>query len=84
MSGAGPRAWFGWPDVPQLETLVTDWVRAADQTKRNQLADEVQRIALSEVTYVPWGEWFQPTACRKNVQDVLKFRAPVFWNVRIT
>ena len=84
LSGAGPRAWFGWPDVPQLEKLITDWVRAGDETKRKQLASEVQKIALSEVTYVPWGEWFQPTAFRKNVRDVLKFGAPIFWNVKVT
>ena len=84
MSGAGPRAWFGWPDVPQLDKLVTDWVRATDQTRRLQLADEIQKVALSEVTYVPWGESVQPTAFRKNVKDVLKFGAPVFWNVRMT
>lgn len=84
LSGAGPRAWFGWPDIPQLEKLVTDWVRASDETRRKQLADEVQKIALSEVTYVPWGEWFQPTAFRKNVRDVLKFVAPIFWNVKVT
>ena len=83
VSGAGPRAWFGWPDVPLLEKLVTDWVRATDQAKRKQLADEVQKVALSEVTYVPWGEWFQPTAFRKNVQGVLRFGAPIFWNVRV-
>src|SRR5262245_44123794 len=78
------RAWFGWPDIPQLEKLVTDWVRATDQMKRKQLADEIQRVALSEITYVPWGEWVQPTAFRKNVRDVLKFRASVFWNVKLT
>jgi peptide/nickel transport system substrate-binding protein len=27
LSGAGTGAWFGWPDVPQLEKLVIDWVR---------------------------------------------------------
>jgi peptide/nickel transport system substrate-binding protein len=84
LSGAGPRAWFGWPDIPQLEKLITDWVRAPDEVKREQLADEVQRIALSEVAYVPWGQWSQPTAFRKNVRDVLKFGAPIFWNVRVT
>jgi peptide/nickel transport system substrate-binding protein len=83
VSGAGSSAWFGWPDVPQLEKLVTDWVHATDEAKRQQLADEVQRVALSEVTYVPWGEWFQPTAFRKNVRDVVKFGAPIFWNVKI-
>jgi peptide/nickel transport system substrate-binding protein len=84
VSGAGPRAWFGWPDIPQLEKLVGEWVHATDEPKRQRLADEVQRVALSEVTYVPWGQWVQPTAFRKNVQGVLKFGAPIFWNVRIT
>jgi peptide/nickel transport system substrate-binding protein len=84
VSGAGPGAWFGWPDIPQLEKLVTDWVRATDQTKRKLLADEIQKVTLSEVPFVLWGEWFQPMAYRKNVLGVLKFAAPVFWNVKIT
>ena len=24
LTGGGPRAWYGWPDIPQLEKLVTD------------------------------------------------------------
>jgi peptide/nickel transport system substrate-binding protein len=83
LSGAGSSAWFGWPDVPELDKLTTDWVRATDPTKRKQIAEEIQKIALSEVTYVPWGEWVQPTALRKNVHGVLKFTAPVFWNVKV-
>ena len=84
VSGAGHGAWFGWPDVPQLEKLTTDWVRATDQVRRQKLAEEIQKVALDEVVYVPWGEWSLPTAFRKNVQDIPKFAAPVFWNVKIT
>ena len=84
LTGAGPRSWYGWPDIPQLEKLVADWVRATNDEKRKQLADEVQKVAFSEVPYVPWGEWLQPTALRKNVQDVVKFGAPVFWNVKVS
>jgi peptide/nickel transport system substrate-binding protein len=65
------------------EKFVTDWVRASDETKRLRIADEVQRVALSEVTYVPWGQWSQLTALRKNVRDVVKFAAPLFWNVKL-
>jgi peptide/nickel transport system substrate-binding protein len=83
VSGAGLAAWYGWPDVPQLEKLTTSWVRASDETKRKQLAEEIQKVALDEVTYVPWGEWFMPTALRKNVHGMLKFTAPVFWNVTL-
>ena len=84
ISGAGSSAWAGWPDVPQVERLVTDWVRAADPARRKQLAAEIQKVALDEVTYVPWGEWDMPTAFRKNVQGILKFTAPLFWNVTIS
>ena len=49
MMGDGERAWYGWPDVPLLEKLVTDWVRATDQTKRKLLADEIQKVALSRM-----------------------------------
>lgn len=83
LSGAGPRAWFGWPDVPELERLVTEWVRAPDEPKRQWLAEEIQTVALSEVTYVPWGQWLQPSAARRSVRDVPKFVAPVFWNVKL-
>ncbi len=84
VGGAGQSAWFGWPDIPQLDKLTTDWVRAVDPIKRKQIAEEIQKIALHEVAYVPWGEWVQPTAFRKNIQGVVKFTAPVFWNVRVT
>ena len=83
VGGAGQSAWFGWPEIPQLDKLTTDWVRATDPTKRKQIAEEVQKVALREVAYVPWGEWVQPTAVRKSVQGVVKFTAPLFWNVRV-
>ncbi|HET7342457.1 MAG TPA: ABC transporter substrate-binding protein [Methylomirabilota bacterium] len=83
VSGAGPNAWFGWPEIPRLEQLITDWVRATDQHSRQRLAARIQRIALDEVAYVPWGEWFLPTAFRRNVTGILKFIAPLFWNVSI-
>jgi hypothetical protein len=35
---------------------VTEWVRTSNEAKRLQLADEIQRIALNEVAYVPWGK----------------------------
>ena len=59
-------------------------MRASDQARRKQLADEVQKVALDEVAYVPWGEYVLPTAHRKSVTGIPKFIAPVFWNVSIT
>ena len=66
LSGAGPNAWFGWPNVPQLEKLGIEWVRVKDQTKRKQLADDIQRIALSEVTCLPWENGCSPQYFEKT------------------
>ena len=52
--------------------------------QREQAEAAAAKVALSEVTYVPWGEWVQPTAFRKNVRDVLRFGAPIFWNAKLT
>jgi peptide/nickel transport system substrate-binding protein len=58
-------------------------LRATEQARRKQLADEIQKVALDEVAYVPWGEYVLPTAFRKNVQGIQQFIAPLFWNVQI-
>jgi len=83
LSGAGSNAYPGWPNVPELEQLITRWVRATDQGTREHLAEQIQMLALNEVTYVPWGEWDYPTVFRKSVRDVVQFVSPVFWNIRI-
>ena len=43
-----------------------------------------RKSLFAKGTYVPWGEWVQPTAFRKNIRGVLQFVAPIFWNVRVT
>jgi peptide/nickel transport system substrate-binding protein len=84
ISGAGEKGWFGWPDIPRLESLITDWVRAPDEVGRHSIAEQVQKVAMDEVPYVPWGEYVAPWACRKNLRDFVRFGPPVFWNVKVT
>ncbi|HEU5322189.1 MAG TPA: ABC transporter substrate-binding protein, partial [Methylomirabilota bacterium] len=79
ISGAG--AWFGWPESSRMEELRLQWVRATDRAKQKQLADEIQKLALDEVMYVPFGQWVTPTAYRRTMKGVLQFPAPLFWSV---
>ena len=81
LSPGGPGAWYGWHDFPRLDKLIAAWLRATDQRTRKQIADDIQKVALGEVAYVPWGGYFRPMAFRKNVQGILKFTAPLFRNV---
>jgi len=45
--------------------------------------EQIQRIAYDEVLYIPFGQVVQPTAYRRDVTGVLRFPAPLFWNVSV-
>jgi peptide/nickel transport system substrate-binding protein len=79
LSGAGPNAWFGWPNVPQIEKLGPDWLRTTDQTKRKQLTDEIQKIALDTCP----GENGSSQRYFEKRTGCLKFGAPIFRNVKL-
>ena len=65
---------FGWLCGP---------IGGGVEPRRKQIADQVQTLAYDEVPYVPWGQYTQPTAYRKNVKGVLTFPASLYWNVAV-
>lgn len=78
--GGGERAWFGWPSIPRMEELASAWIDAPDPEAQRRIAAEMQRLAFVEVPYLPLGQYFQPTAYRRDLDGVLQ-GPPVFWNV---
>lgn len=81
LRGNGLNSWYGWPTDDKLEALRTSWFSAKDITEERAIADAMQREALVSVPYIPLGQYFQPTAYRKNLHDMLDGFA-MFWNVR--
>jgi peptide/nickel transport system substrate-binding protein len=77
----GDAAWIGWPQNPRMEELRGAWIDATDDARRHALAAEIQREALEDVTYVPLGRYFQPSAWRANVTGILPSPLPLFWNI---
>ena len=84
------NAWFnsrcdkanpGWACDPELETLVGQWQRETDPAKRPDRIAAIQRRAYESVPYVPYGQYFQPIAFRKNITGVLEAGIPVYWNI---
>jgi peptide/nickel transport system substrate-binding protein len=75
------KAWFGWSCSEQMDKLRAEWSRTRDPAKKKELTDEIQRLAYEEVPYVPWGQWFLPSAYQTYVKGVLSFPAPIVWNV---
>ncbi len=77
----GANAWFGWPDDPRIEQLRDAWFAAPDLDTQKRLAIELQRAAFETVPYVPLGQYFQATAYRTSLSQVLNGFS-MFWNVR--
>lgn len=81
LRGNGPRAYNGWPDSPQLEALRDQWLAAEDAASRRDIARKIQLQAFQDVPFLPLGSYYQPTAYKAELTDMLKGLI-LFTNVR--
>ncbi len=78
----GANAWFGWPDVPEVERLRAEWVeKGGDPAEGRRIAEALNREAMQSMYYVPLGYYWQPSAWRRNLTGVFRAPATVFWNI---
>jgi peptide/nickel transport system substrate-binding protein len=81
--GHGQQAIFGWPTIPELETLRNAWFEAPDDAARAEIGRKMQLQCFQEVPYVPLGQFFSPTALRGDLDGMLKGVA-LFYGIRRT
>jgi peptide/nickel transport system substrate-binding protein len=81
LRGNGANAMAGWPDLPQIETLVSDWYRAPGLEAQKSIAVQLQERAFQDVPYIPAGQFLQAAAYRSNLEGMLR-GFPLFWNIR--
>jgi peptide/nickel transport system substrate-binding protein len=81
LRGNGKDAWFGWPTMPKIEQLRTEWFGAPDLAAQKKIGQEIQAQAFEQVPYYPLGLAHLPTAFRKDITDVPE-GFPIFWGVR--
>ncbi len=67
--------------TPIFQTLRTTWLQAPDRAWQRRIAEQIQRTALDDVTYIPLGQSFPPTAIRTSIKGMLE-GMPIFWNLR--
>jgi peptide/nickel transport system substrate-binding protein len=77
----GDKAWFGWPDVPQVEAEITAWFDAKSLDEEKAAIRRVNKAALDAVVYAPTGFFLSYQAWRKNVTGIAKGPLPFFWGV---
>jgi peptide/nickel transport system substrate-binding protein len=80
----GDKAFFGWPNIPQIETEVTAWYEAKTPEEEKTIARRLNKAAVDNAIYAPLGQYLQNQAWRKNVTGVQQGPLPFFWNVSKT
>jgi peptide/nickel transport system substrate-binding protein len=79
--GNGDKAWFGWPNVPDVETEVYAWFDAKNLDDEKAAIRRLNKAALDNVIYAPTGFFLGYQAWRKNVSGIAKGPLPFFWDV---
>jgi peptide/nickel transport system substrate-binding protein len=77
----GDGAWFGWPNVPSVETEVNAWFEAKNLDEEKAAVKRLNKAALDNVVYAPTGFFLAYQAWRKNVSGIVKGPLPFFWDV---
>ena len=78
----GLAAFDGWPTSPRIEALRAAWLDAGNLDEQRRICTELQMQLWQDVPYIPMGEYWQSTAYRKDLVDVLPGCFAVFWGIR--
>ena len=78
----GLAAFDGWPTSPRIEALRAAWLDAGDLDEQRRICAELQMQLWQDVPYIPMGEYWQATAYRKDLLDVVPGCFAVFYGVR--
>jgi peptide/nickel transport system substrate-binding protein len=80
----GDKAWFGWPDSPQVEAEVTSWFEAKNLEEEHAAMGRLNKALLDFVVFAPTGFFLSYQAWRKNITGIAKGPLPFFWDVAKT
>ena len=70
------------PMPGRIEALRAAWLDAADMDEQRRICAELQKQLWEDVPFIPMGEYWQATAYRKDLVDVLPGFFAVFYEVR--
>jgi peptide/nickel transport system substrate-binding protein len=77
----GDNAFFGWPNIPQIEAEVAAWFDAKTLDDEKASARRLNKAAFDNAVYAPLGWFLHHHAWRKNVTGIVAGPLPFFWGV---
>ncbi len=72
----------GWANSSRIEELRAAWLDTADLEQQKRICVDLQKQLWEDVPFIPLGEYWQATAYRKDLTDVLPGCFAVFYGVR--
>jgi peptide/nickel transport system substrate-binding protein len=83
MAASCDAAWPGWPCDAAHQALIDSFPYAATAEERKRILDELHASAYRLVPYVPFGQWYLPSAVTPRISDVLAMPGIIIaWNIR--
>ncbi len=83
MQASCERAWPGWPCDAEHQALIDTFPYAATPAERQRILTALQESAYRIVPYVPYGQWYLPSAISPRLSGVLAMPGIIIaWNVR--
>jgi peptide/nickel transport system substrate-binding protein len=80
----GDRAFFGWPNIPEIEAEIAAWYDARTFDEEKAVVQRLNKSAVDHAVYAPLGFFLRYTAWRKNVSGIVQAPLPLFWGVSKT
>jgi peptide/nickel transport system substrate-binding protein len=72
----------GWANSPRIEELRAAWLDTNDLEQQKRICVDLQKRLWADVPFIPLGEYWQATAYRKDLTDVLPGCFATFYGVR--
>ncbi|MDP3417399.1 ABC transporter substrate-binding protein [Falsiroseomonas sp.] len=83
MQASCERAWPGWPCDAAHQALIDAFPYAANAAERKRILDELHISAYNLVPYVPYGQWYLPSAVTPRISNVLAMPGIIIaWNIQ--
>jgi peptide/nickel transport system substrate-binding protein len=81
VNAAGDKGWFGWQSDQIIEDLKGKFARTAGEAEKKKIAEQIQVRAMETASHVPLGQYFNPSASRKNIEGQV-VGMQVYWNIK--
>ncbi len=72
----------GWVCDPKQTALLRQLAEAPSEIEKKRIADELQASFHENVNFIIGGQFSVPLAWRQQLQGVIPFPIPIFWNIR--